>query len=126
MLLIMIALGGTLLGATTIAGLLMMYQIRQSADLRDSNMAIFAADAGLEMVGYTTRFPNQEVPSGVQYLVDGDGKRNGAFIDKIICYSTTTDPGPANIMTCENDGSSTPALVRSYGSAGRSNRAFQQ
>lgn len=48
MLLTLLALGGTLFGATTIAGLLVVYQIRQSGDAADSARAIFAADAGIE------------------------------------------------------------------------------
>src|SRR3989338_10873566 len=48
MLLTVLALSGTILGATTIAGLLMVYQIRQSNDIVNSTKAIFAADAGLE------------------------------------------------------------------------------
>ena len=48
MLLTVLALSGTILGATTIAGLLIVYQIRQSSDIVNSTKAIFAADAGLE------------------------------------------------------------------------------
>lgn len=48
MLISILAMGGTIIGATAIAGLLMAYQIRQSADLAGSAKAIGAADAGLE------------------------------------------------------------------------------
>jgi len=48
MLLTVLVLGGTILGATTIAGLLMIFQIRQATDLANSAKAVFAADAGLE------------------------------------------------------------------------------
>ncbi len=48
MLLAAISLGGVILGATTIAGTLMMYQIRHATDLENSARAIFAADAGVE------------------------------------------------------------------------------
>lgn len=48
MLITVLALSGALLGATTISGLLMLYQIRQTADVVNSTKAIFAADAGLE------------------------------------------------------------------------------
>ena len=48
MLLTVLTLGGTLLGVTTIAGLLMIYQVRQSTDLSQSAKALFAADAGIE------------------------------------------------------------------------------
>jgi len=52
MLLTVLALGGTILGATTIAGVLMIYQIRQATDLQQSNKAIFAADAAIEWGNY--------------------------------------------------------------------------
>lgn len=45
-------LSGTILGATAIAGLLMLYQIRQSTNIGDSAKAIYAADAGLEYEFY--------------------------------------------------------------------------
>ena len=48
MLLTVLIMSGSLLGATTIAGLLMLYQIRQSTNVSDSTRAIYAADAGLE------------------------------------------------------------------------------
>ena len=48
MLLATLALGGAILGATTIAGLLMLYQIRATTDSEHSAQAIFAADTGVE------------------------------------------------------------------------------
>lgn len=48
MLLTLLVIGGTLFGATTIAGTLVVYQIRQSADAANSAKAIFAADTGIE------------------------------------------------------------------------------
>lgn len=125
MLLTVIALGGTLLGATTIAGLLMLYQIRQATDLKDSNKAIFAADAGMEMVSYyLSNATAGEVPVTPQDMVDSSQRKNGAVISQIICYSaTSTDP--TTIIPC-SQGSSSAVVLRSYGEAGRANRAFQQ
>jgi len=48
MLLATLALGGAILGATTIAGLLLLYQIRATTNTEHSAQAIFAADAGVE------------------------------------------------------------------------------
>lgn len=48
MLLTILALGGAILGATTIAGILMLYQIRATTDAENSAKAIFAADAGTQ------------------------------------------------------------------------------
>ena len=48
MLLTTLILSGTILAAATLAGLLMVYQIRQSGDATQSTKAIYAADAGIE------------------------------------------------------------------------------
>lgn len=48
MLLSVLVISGTILGATTIAGLLMLYQLRQATNISFSQQALFAADAGIE------------------------------------------------------------------------------
>ncbi len=48
MLIAVLALGGAILGATSVAGLMMLYQIRATTDTANSAKAIFAADAGTE------------------------------------------------------------------------------
>jgi len=48
MLTTVLALSGTVLGATTIAGLLMLYQIRQASDIVSSTKSLYAADSGIE------------------------------------------------------------------------------
>lgn len=48
MLITVLTLSGIILGATTIGGLLMAYQIRQSSNITNSTKAIMAADAGIE------------------------------------------------------------------------------
>ncbi|MCL4437655.1 hypothetical protein M1513_01280 [Patescibacteria group bacterium] len=48
MILTVLALGGTILGATAIAGTLMLYQLRQAKDTQSSTEAIYNADAGIE------------------------------------------------------------------------------
>lgn len=52
MILSIILLGGLLLGASAVAGLLTVFQIRQSNSAVYSTQAIFAADAGLEWASY--------------------------------------------------------------------------
>jgi hypothetical protein len=52
MLLTTLVMSGTILAATTVAGLLMVYQIRQSGNAEQSTKAIYAADAGLEFQLY--------------------------------------------------------------------------
>lgn len=48
MVLVVVMMGGLLLAATAVAGLLTVYQIRQSNDTVSSAQAFFAADAALE------------------------------------------------------------------------------
>ncbi len=48
MILITVMMGGLILSATAIAGLLMFYQLQRSTDAASSGRAIFAADAASE------------------------------------------------------------------------------
>ena len=48
MLLAVLVISGTILGATTIAGMLMLNQLRQATNIGLSMQAIFAADTGIE------------------------------------------------------------------------------
>lgn len=52
MILTVLIISGTILGATTIAGILMVNQIRQATNAQHSLQALFAADAGLEWESY--------------------------------------------------------------------------
>lgn len=47
MLLTVILLSGTVMGATAIAGMLTIYQLRQSSNVSDSMRALYAADTGI-------------------------------------------------------------------------------
>ena len=64
MLLTILVIGGLLLGASAIAGLLMVYQIRQSSDITNSTKAIFAADTGIEW-GLYGMFKDQDYPKPI-------------------------------------------------------------
>lgn len=76
MLMTVLILGGVMLGATTIAGLITTYRLQQAGRARDSAMAIFAADAGLEKGFYqcfklsdcTTEI-SQTLPNGASYIM---------------------------------------------------------
>jgi len=117
MLLTVLTLGGTLLGATTIAGLLMIYQVRQGTDLSQSARAIFAADAGVEWGLYNV-------------ICDA---ADGA---KTPCPISAAPPTFANgttlEVTCRDDSgiripdcnSSTTVSIKSIGSYGNISRAF--
>lgn len=48
MLLTVLLIGGSVLGASTIAGYLMLLRINAATDIKNSAKAIFAADAGLD------------------------------------------------------------------------------
>jgi hypothetical protein len=52
MLIAILTLGGAILGATSIAGLLLLYQIRSTTDTENSAKAIFAADSGVNWALY--------------------------------------------------------------------------
>lgn len=74
MLLTLLAIGGTLLGAATVAGMLVVYQVRQSADAASSAKAIFAADAGIEwglyqFFGGATSTPAPVLGNGASFTV---------------------------------------------------------
>lgn len=75
MLLTVLIVSGTILGATTIAGLLMLYQIRQATNFGQSLQALFAADAGLEWQLYRLliddTYPKPDLSdAGADVLVD--------------------------------------------------------
>ncbi len=107
MLMTIVALGGSILGATTIAGLLMVYQIRQASDLNDSTRAIFAADTGLEWGIY-------------QYLNPGQGSApilaNGAAFT-LTCYDANQAAVACTDEKVKN--------IRSVGKSGQVSRAFE-
>jgi hypothetical protein len=50
MLLTVMLLSGAILGATSLASLMILFQLRQTADIKSSMQAIYAADAGIECV----------------------------------------------------------------------------
>lgn len=101
MLLTVLAIGGAILGATSIAGLLMLYQIRTATDVAHSAQAIFAADAGTEWAKYVyycqlgsapscpdpTAIPTSTVGGATVAVTCYDA--NGALTP---CYATTTTP----------------------------------
>lgn len=107
MIIAVLAVGGVILGATTIAGLLMVFQIRQTTNSADSAKAIFAADAGLESALYQ-KFANVSATALVF--------TNGASIN-VTCYNDAGSPVPE----CANTGSTS---TKSVGIAATARRAF--
>lgn len=64
MLLTVLIVSGTIVGATTIAGVLMLYQLRQATNFGQSLQALFAADTGLEWKLYQ-QFQDRDYPPPV-------------------------------------------------------------
>jgi hypothetical protein len=106
MLIAVLALGGAILGATTIAGFLMTYEIRQTTDFVSSARAIFAADSGAQWALY-----DYFVASSTPQPVLG----NGATVS-VTCYDALGD-----ILDCGNQ-SSTQAIAKGF--SGEAARAF--
>lgn len=84
MILTIIMLGGLMLTATAIAGLLTFYQIHQSNDAVNSAKAFFAADAALEWQLYEYKNPGYPFvlfgSSGVTATSSFDDS-SGLFVD---------------------------------------------
>ncbi len=77
MLLTVVLLSGTVLGSTTIAGILMLNQIRQATLATDSMRAIFASDAGLEWEFYKAakndKYKKPVLSNGAEFVTKNDG-----------------------------------------------------
>jgi hypothetical protein len=80
MLLTVLIVSGAIVGATTIAGLLMLYEMRQATNFSQSLQALFAADSGLEWKLYQL-FHDAEYPppafspeAQADVVVTGDAK----------------------------------------------------
>lgn len=127
MILTVMALGGAILGATTIAGLLMLYQIRQATDLANSGKAIYAADAGIEWTLYNwfcandpgktpCPAPNQMVWNGKILTLGNSSKA----VTNQYCF----DMNGAPMVDCTPGGSASSTTFKSLGSSGNSSRAF--
>lgn len=108
-----IAIGATVLASATIAGLLILYQLRQAGDFSSSAVAIFAADAGTEFGLYNfyqSSTTYQEAPptlrnDGVNLVVD--------------CLDDRGD-----IVDCGIIGDSNAVLLRALGTYRGTTRAF--
>jgi hypothetical protein len=108
MLIAVLTLGATMLGATTIAGLLMLYQIRQATDFGNSAKSVFAADAGAEWALYSY-FRGESTPAPTF--------ENNATV-LVNCYD---DSDPPLVTPCT---ATTSVDAISKGSAGDTSRAF--
>lgn len=117
MILTILALGGTLLGATTVAGLLTLYQIRNSTDLTNSAKAIFAADAGIEWALYKSTCANGGGQQPCAALEEGEFEFSNDSKVKVTCQDAA-----GAVLDCTDP---TVTSLRSVGTAGGSSRAFE-
>jgi len=118
MLIAILTIGGAILGATTLAGLLTLYQIRANTDSENSAKAIFAADTGLNWALYN-RLNNAVTPKPIF-----QNNSAGAVSLLVECYDDTGAPvlddnGPGS--GCSNASATT---VFSRGQSLNSLRAF--
>jgi hypothetical protein len=118
MLIAVLALGGAILGATAVAGLLTLYQIRATTDTANSAKAIFAADAGTEwaLFNYYCGVDPGQCPSGPLATTTFSG--SGATV-VVSCYDNYGATGDA--IPCNN---TSTVVAISSGIANGSERAF--
>ncbi len=120
LLITVLALGATILGATTIAGLLLVYQIRQATDLSNSGRAVYAADSGIEWGLYnyyfshfsTFRHPNKKM------IAEPTLTNQTTF--EMVCYNGSAVP--ANKTACSNED---VTAIRAVGKSGNASRSFE-
>ncbi len=117
MLLTVLVLSGTILSATTIAGLLTLYQIRQATDFANSAKAIYAADTGIEWRLY--KFMKEDA------RVCKDCPDGGACPQPEM--SNISRPAAAIKTNCGAviQGVSTTTVIKSTGVSGNVSRAFE-
>ncbi|MBI1838899.1 MAG: hypothetical protein HYR95_01180 [Candidatus Colwellbacteria bacterium] len=103
MLLTVVLLSGAILSSTSLAGLLILYQLRQATDVNNSMKAIFAADSGIEWAFYN----ENKLGGSLPYLNGGPDLKNGSKV--------TITKNPEDLLL----------PLKSIGQSGRSARAFQ-
>lgn len=110
-------LGGVMIGATAISGIVLIYSVRQATQVKYSTQAIYAADAGLEWELY-------------RYYQDALGQAPPTFINGAAletCSFNDVDGSGVNTGKCTN--AADPELsMRSVGKAGGARevrRAFE-
>lgn len=123
MLIAVLSLGGAMLGATAIAGLLILYQIRAATDSINSSKAIFAADAGTDFALFSYYCAN-ELDSGGNPRCS-QAPVMGAFADgastTVTCYDSNNNP----TSSCYNPtGTGDIQYAVSIGSSSNAQRAF--
>lgn len=93
MLLTVLILGGVVLGASSIGGLLMINQLKQANLVTDSTQAVFAADSGLEYALFTKfKIPTYPKPSfdRANFITTFEGTDESMKFRSIGCSGSVT------------------------------------
>jgi len=106
-----ISIGGVILGATTLAGFLLLYQINATTDAVNSVQAIFAADTGINWALY------DYYKSAVTLPGSPAGTLSNGAVASTTCYDSEN-----NTSDCSDTAVTVNAIAK--GSAGNSSRAF--
>jgi len=99
---LVMVLGATILGISTVVGFITLQKIRTATDAADSSKAIYAADAGVERCFYEKFGPGGTATSTCDFAVGDMVFSNGAGVEVI-----------DNVD-----------VIKSIGRAGRTYRAF--
>jgi hypothetical protein len=117
MLLMVLSIGGTILGATTIAGILMLYQIRSATDFTNSAKAVFAADAATEWAQYNYSLVTSTVPIALLPFSNGASS-------SVECYDVNGGDLGACDQFMDPLSSSTASYAIARGASLNTKRAF--
>ncbi len=123
MLVTTLILGGVIIGATTIAGLITLYRLRQMGAAKESAISFFAADAGLERALYFCfKNPPTLPPPGVPPPGYPFSLGCADFTSSVDPISDTSH-GQTTYTVQYSDGP--PHAIRSVGHNARSSRALR-
>ena len=118
MLTAVLSISGAILGATTVAGFLMLYQLRASTDSENSAKAIFAADSGVEWTLFNY-YCGQAIPARCTLAPDEEYPAS-PFSNGVVVSSTCYDDNDT-ALSCSN--TSTISAI-TLGQSSNSRRAF--
>ena len=111
-----LTIGGAILGATTLAGILMLYTIRSTTDSANSAKAVFSADAGINWALYAYFNPPALPLPGTFVSPTSSILSDGAMVT-VVCSDDMGNP-----TNC--DGAPATTTVISEGISNGARRAF--
>ncbi|MCR4261076.1 MAG: hypothetical protein NUV96_01985 [Candidatus Colwellbacteria bacterium] len=124
MLLSVLLITSAVLAATTVASLLILFQLRQAADAKSSAQAVFAADAGVERALYERYRENS--CGGADFTIlsreDAEELDDEFFISNQPQYGS---PDVGYVVAFSGVCDDPALLVQSAGISDRSSRAFR-